>query len=141
MTKKKKTTQLDRIENAGNRPESQHSDGSQLDRIERAIYGNGREGLQGRAARIEEHIEFITENSKRNSEGISQLLQATAALKFSVDTHHAAFHLNAMLPKPKFWMAICGAFVVMHLISTYVPNVFNFVMALRGAPTIKLPLS
>jgi hypothetical protein len=153
--KKKKVTQLDRIElelkqqkkNTAIAKTSPSFDTEQLNRIEgmvnkqgEAIDGNGHEGLKSRQARTEENIEAILKNQEINTKAISELTKAANTLKEAVDSHCALPHMNSFLWKPRTYIILAIAFMSLHFISTYIPNLWNIIMTGLGAPWLKLPL-
>jgi hypothetical protein len=97
----------------------------QLERIEKAIIGNGHEGLIARTARIEENVDSVMES---NDEAIKKLNIAASALSSlttdlrlltqSVFEHHKAEHFSDLIKKKSFWFIVASAFIVMHSIST-----------------------
>ena len=131
----------------------------QLDRIENAIIGNGHEGLLARTARIEENIESISKdvgeakeiarNSSKKSEemcaktmdAVDSLALNLTELKKDVGYHHATEHLATLVKKKEFWMIVIATFVTLHLISTYVPNAWDWVVRLVGLPSLLIPLN
>ena len=131
---------------------------TQLDRIEGAILGNGREGLLTRTARIEEQLKTVVDVAKENnaaaleadtramehieriSTEISSLVVTVATLSVSVTAHHKTEHLSDLMKKKSFWAGIIGAFVVLHLLSTYVPNAWDWAMIMLGIPKLVIPI-
>jgi NAD/NADP transhydrogenase alpha subunit len=148
---------------------------TQLDRIEGAIFGNGREGLIAVTARIEENIEEargMAEASKTEAQGvraeqaagfqnvylsIGALTRTVETLGLSVDAHHKTEHLSDVMKStpalvvildwmknPKFIrdLIIGGvtSFIVLHVVSTYLPNVWDWAMLLLGLPKFVIPI-
>lgn len=124
----------------------------QLDRIENAIIGNGTEGLLARTARIEERLVSAAseaedakttalETAKTASSAIEraevQIMELTSAVKSHVGTDH----LSVMMKKKEFWAIIFILYVALHLIATYVPNVWDWIMVLLGIPKLLIPLN
>jgi hypothetical protein len=141
MPTKKKKTQLDRIEQGTNRPLKLITPlASQLDRIEHAINGNGREGLLDRAMRLETLMAESTANSLRNSSSIDKLMTATHELKDSVDAHHRSVHLNSLITKARFWVVMFATLVGFNLISRYIPGAVTLLFAWLGLPNVHIPL-
>jgi hypothetical protein len=109
---------------------------AQLDRIEGALIGNGREGLIARTARIEEKLitaANLAQDAKtaaisaaektevafdRAAQEIGSLAKVVDRLGLSVEAHHNTEHLAALLKKPKFYLALVVLFVIMHEVST-----------------------
>jgi hypothetical protein len=142
---------------------------TQLSRIEDGLFGNGHEGLLSRTARMEENIKHIGDDVIVNSAladaaNKKAIATAEAALqKFdehaillskmdghitnlttSVDTHHKSLHLLDVLKKPKFYWSVVTiylvSFIILHLIATYVPDVWDWLMKLFGLPGLIIPL-
>jgi hypothetical protein len=154
-TRKKKPTQLDRIEAslAASKVTDTGDTGSlsvfagQLEHVIKVVDGNG-EGLRSRTARIEENIKATTDLTRQTAENVEKIsTQITAfaldmqALGISVKEHHATDHFAGLIKKPKFWAVVVGGFIALHLISTYLPNVWNLVATLLGYPYLNLPLA
>jgi len=134
-------TQLDRIEEGvASQRNFAHVDAEQMTHIENALYGNGREGLISRTARIEEALAQGTANSVRNSAGIEKLLEKTTELKACVDAHHKTLHLDTLMRKAKFWVTIFAALIGFNLISRYIPSAITLLFQLLGVPGVHLPL-
>jgi Flp pilus assembly protein TadB len=130
----------------------------QLDRIEKAIIGNGQEGLLRSSARMEEKIastSILIEEAKKNSkeardkaeEAVNTTSQLIGEIKIelvkingSIEAHHKMLHLAEIVKKKQFWIYIFLGFVVLHLISTYVPNVWDWIMLLVGLPHLVIPV-
>jgi hypothetical protein len=147
---------------------------TQLDKIESALFGNGREGLIAVTARIEEKLEDargLADSANNAAErvgaeqaagfyktyqAISDLAKTVDTLALSVEAHHKTEHLSDItkanpsvsvfiewVKNPKFFrdLIIVGtlSFVVLHLISTYVPNLWDWVMILLGLPKLIIP--
>jgi hypothetical protein len=131
---------------------------AQLDRIERAIIGDGREGLLAQTARIEERVKAVAstaENAKleaekateaaqkgflRTYEAINALTLNVNKLTTSVDTHHKSVHFYDLLKRPKFWTFLIVGFIILHFVSTYVPVVWDGVMIMVGLPHLAIPV-
>lgn len=142
---------------------------SQLSRIEDGLFGNGHEGLLARTARMEENLKHIGDDvidnakiSKENSNNAIQVAQKAlekldehavllssldrhiTAVKTSVDIHHKTMHLADILKKPKFYITVVSvyfvSFIILHLIATYVPNVWDWLMKLIGLPNLLIPV-
>ena len=132
---------------------------TQLDRIEDAILGNGREGLLDRTARIEEKVITIdesateaktlaTEYAKKSGEAVEKVANSVGELSTTVsrltDTmvqHIGTDHSSVLIRKKAFWMLIVVGFISLHLVSTYVPNVWDALMVFLGLPKLVIPLS
>jgi len=137
----------------------------QLDRIEdtvdkagKAIFGNGSEGLIARTARIEERLISAAENSveakeiskdlsektdknlSKLTDNLTSLTQNVIRLTDSVNIHHGTEHLSELMKKKSFWLLIFIGLIAMHMIATYVPNVWDGAMMLLGLPKLVLPL-
>lgn len=142
---------------------------NQLDRIEAAIIGDGKEGLLGRTARIEEKLiavaksadiaqskadevaritaavaEAVTEKTDRTISKTEDLLNAltisVVKLTASVEEHHKTEHFSDLLKKRSFYLTIFFGFIIMHFIATYVPNLWDGAMYLIGVPKLVIPL-
>ncbi len=124
----------------------------QLDRIENAILGNGREGLLARTARIEEKLEAtikLAEETKDESgatiirieESIEKVTGLVNELTSSVKSHHETIHLSNLLKKKEFWVIVFVGYIALHMISTYVPSLWNLIAASLGLTklTILIP--
>lgn len=131
-------------------PKSPYSD--QLDRIENAIIGNGREGLLGRTARIEERlntVDDLVEEAKKTAETeISELKKLMHQLEINVielggalKTHIGTDHLSVLMRKKQFWAVIVVLFITLHIIATYIPNLWDAIMMLVGLPKLVIPLN
>jgi hypothetical protein len=167
---------------------------TQLERIEGAIFGNGREGLIAVNARIEENIKAVKEEAenakneavnaaqaaaraaeasktetekvrKEQTEGfmhtdqkITILTEKVEKLADSVDAHHKTEHLSDIIKdnpslkvitewmkKPNFLISVAVflmvVYVILHIIATYVPNVWNGIMLLIKLPSLSIPLN
>lgn len=132
---------------------------TQLDRIENAIVGNGQEGLLARTARIEERLntvdELAEETKKANEDAvekveddiknamhlINQLTINVTKLEGALATHVGTDHLSVLMKKKQFWALIIIGFISLHLIATYVPNVWDWIMILIGVPKLIVPLN
>ena len=137
----KKPTQLDRIEKTiGGQRNLAHVDAAQMTHVENALYGNGREGLISRTARIETSLEAAAANTARNSEGITKLLTATEELKASIEVHHKSPHLSILMTKAKFWVAVFGSLLGFNLLSRYIPGAITLLFAWLGLPGVHIPL-
>jgi hypothetical protein len=123
----------------------------QLDKIEKALIGNGREGLIPRMARIEEKIETSTNLSKEAKESsekasekadhaIDELKIAVIKLEGIVTSHIKTEHLSALMKKKEFWAFIVVGYIALHFISTYIPNLWNIIATLVGLPKLEIPL-
>jgi hypothetical protein len=140
--KAKKITQLDRIEQAGNRPQTtEAAEGeTQLDRIEHAINGNGREGLLSRAARLETLMVSATENSLRNSTATAALTEKMHEMSDTLTEHCKSTHLDGLIRKTKFWVAIFAALIGLNLISRYIPGAVTLLFQILGVPNVHIPM-
>jgi hypothetical protein len=132
---------------------------TQLDRLESAIIGNGREGLIAQVARIDERSENIEKMSNRaigaaedvakaSEEGFIKTYQVINELTInvnkiasSVEAHHKTEHFSELLKKRSFYIIVVVGFVVLHLVATYTPNVWDFLMALLGLPHLIIPIA
>ena len=176
---------------------------TQLDRIEGAIFGNGREGLIAVTARIEENIaeakslaEVATETNRLTAAALAETTEKTAQalsvtaketadalaklhahynerfdrldecndtfkavlaeLSTSITAHEKTEHLADIIKvnpglvvvtdamkKPRFFLNVAtfGAllFIFLHLVSTYIPNVWDWAMLLLGLPKFVIP--
>lgn len=137
----------------------------QLDRIESAILGNGHEGLIARTARIEEQTKSIDEKVDaaaqaakeaklaasdaavaaneavtKAAESITDLASVVKQLDFSVQAHHNTDHLSTLIRKKEFWAALVVIYIILHVVATYVPNVWDGIMTLVGLPKLILPI-
>ena len=133
-------------------------DNPQLDRIEAAILGNGHEGLIARTARIEEKLETTAEDVieakdaaanaankakeafEKTTEITTKLMTSIIQLEESVKTHHASEHLSTLVKKKQFWTVIIVGYIVLHILATYVPNVWDWLVVLVGVPRLSLPI-
>ena len=138
----------------------------QLDRIEKALIGNGREGLIAQTARIEESQKATTELAReaRNAASIAAVKASDAAekaddavekaanvvtqLSYIVTTvnadlmrHVGTDHISVLIKKKGFWTLIVLGFITLHLLATYVPNLWDGLMILLGIPKLVLPLN
>jgi len=127
---------------------------SQLDRIEGALIGNGREGLLARTARIEEQIKAARElagdaktaaveaaeeartTSKEAIDAIHKVAIDVTAIGVAVTAHHKQKHLADLLKEPKFYAILIVAYITLHSISTYAPSAWAWLMKLVGLPTL-----
>lgn len=143
---------------------------TQLDRIESALIGNGREGLIARTARMEEQLKVAVsaasdakseaEKARATAEVLSDLLAekhnelssdissihndvklSLVQLTASVTAHHNSTHLAEVMKKKSFWVTIIGAYVFLHLIATYVQNAWDWLMLMLGIPKLIIPLA
>lgn len=57
-----------------------------------------------------------------------------------VKAHTDSIHLAKLLKDRKFWAAIVGGYIVLHLIATYIPNFWDWIMLLVGLPKWMVPL-
>lgn len=137
----------------------------QLDRIESAILGNGHEGLLARTARIEEQTKAIDEKVDlaadaareakiaandaavsaneaviKAAKSISDLAVVVGKLDVSVQAHHNTDHLSTLIRKKEFWAALVVIYIILHVVATYVPNVWDGIMTLVGLPKLILPI-
>ena len=138
---------------------------AQLDRLEQAILGNGHEGLLVRTARIEESLIALRDDVKvlndsavinmeeaeasrkesmerfeQSASSLRELVGTVKTLAVKVDIHHSTQHLAELLKKPKFYAFIFFGFIVLHIVSTYVPGVLDFGLALVGLPKLPVPV-
>jgi len=131
--------------------------GKQLDRIEAAL-GNGDDSLIIRTARIEEKIimaaaiaedakvaaikaaEKADQASTRAADAVYQLAITVKGLEGMLGTHLGTDHLSVLMKKKSFWMLIILGFISLHLIATYVPNMWDGLMLLVGLPKLQLPI-
>src|SRR4030042_4582364 len=138
----------------------------QVDRIEKALIGNGREGLIAQTARIEECQKATAELAKeaRNAAGIAAVKASEAAekaddavtkaantvntLALTVNTisnaltaHTGTDHISVLMRKKGFWTLIVLGFITLHLLATYVPNLWDGLMVLLGIPKLILPIN
>jgi len=131
---------------------------SQLDRIEDAISGNGREGLLDRTARIEERIVSIAclaEDAKNSSieaavkseaavtkvaETVQTLAISATKLSEALATHLGTDHLSTLIRKKSFWMLIVVGYIALHLVSTEVPSLWDALMVFLNLPKLAIPL-
>lgn len=110
-----------------------------LKHIEDAIYGNGHEGINVRLARIEENVEASTVLVRDNASQVTKLIEAAAKLDASVEAHHAKDHLSDLSRKKSFWALIIMGFIALHFVSTYIPDMLNFLLTLVGLPHLPAP--
>ena len=120
---------------------------TQLDRIENAILGNGREGLLAQAARMEEAIKTTAERQEEAAasfliacEGINKLTRTVDSLADTVKSHHASMHFSDLLKKKAFWMILVGGYIGLHLIATYVPSLWDGIVLGVGLPALRIPI-
>ena len=131
----------------------------QLDRIENAIIGNGHEGLLARTARIEEKLiaaaiaaeeakKAALETSEKSEKEIGKMASATRdlaesviKLETAVEAHVKMDHLTEMIRKKEFWAVIVVGFIFLHIVSTYVPSVWDWIMTMVGLPSLSLPIT
>ena len=134
------------------------STNKQLDRIEAAILGNGHEGLIARTARIEENLETVAaaangakdaaeranEKAEISAEDSKVVLHkvelSVARLEATVVNHISTDHLSTLMKKKEFWAAIIIGFIALHIISTYIPNLWDWIAVLLGLPKLIVPL-
>lgn len=132
--------------------------GTQLDRIEAAIIGNGREGLLGRTARIEEKLVVQTsiateakitaelacasaDRAARDAEkNISVLAISINKLTEVVDAHHKKEHFSELIKKKSFLVSVALVVIVLQLITMYLPNLWDAIVITLGAPHLTIPL-
>jgi hypothetical protein len=137
----------------------------QLDRIESAIIGNGHEGLLARTARIEERttsidekvdsVELLAKEAKiaaettakeaneavsKAAKSVSDLATVVAQLDNAVVQHHNTEHLSKLVKKKEFWAILFVAYIGLHVLATYVPNIWDWLAVLLGVPKLVLPL-
>ena len=131
---------------------------AQLDRIESAILGNGHEGLIARTARIEENLETVGEAAKgakeaaeranekaeisaEDSKAVMHKLElGMTKLESTVINHIGTDHLSVLMKKKQFWAIVIFGFISLHLIATYVPNVWDWIVVLLGIPKLVIPI-
>jgi len=130
----------------------------QLDRIEAAIIGNGQEGLLARTARIEEKLKTaadLAEGAKvaaeeaaekadtavtRAANAVNLLTQTVTKLEGMLSSHIGTDHLSVLMRKKSFWTLIIIGYVSLHLIATYVPNLWDTIVIFLGIPKLVLPI-
>ena len=131
----------------------------QLDRIENAIIGNDHEGLLARTARIETRLDRLSQDtceakdaaksaSNKSDELCSKAIDAVheltvnlTKLKDQLETHVGTDHLSVLMKKKEFWTLIILGFISLHLLVTYLPNVWDWVMVVVGLPRLIIPLN
>lgn len=113
----------------------------QLERIEVAINGNGHEGIKERLARIEENLEDVTGITKENAVEIGKLAKIVEKVSVSMEAHHAKDHLSDLIKKKGFWAVLAIVFLVLHFVSTYIPNALDWGLRLIGLPALQIPLN
>lgn len=131
----------------------------QLDRIEAAVLGNGHEGLLARTARIEEKLitsaqlaadakEAAEIAAREARETVVRALDSSNALSLNVvsmnellKAHLGTDHLSQLMKKKSFWVLIVIIFITLHLVSTYVPNLWDALMLYMGIPKLVIPIS
>jgi hypothetical protein len=134
------------------------SSNEQLDRIEKAILGNGREGLIARTARIEEKLEVAREAReeiikttetttsanrkaiKDVSDKVTEVSINVIKLEEAVKAHINTDHLSVMMKKKSFWMALFLMLIAVNLMALYVPNLWDFIMRILGIPKLIVPM-
>jgi Cu/Ag efflux pump CusA len=130
----------------------------QLDRIEAAIIGNGHEGLLARTARIEEALKAVNSSAveaneaaekaaekaenaaTRAADAVNKLALSVTELQSVTKTHLGTDHLSVMMKKKEFWAVIVIGYIALHVIATYVPNVWDWIAVLLGIPKLVLPI-
>jgi chromosome segregation ATPase len=140
------------------------SNKEQLDRIEKAIIGNGNEGLLARTARIEERLENaaksrteIKEEQKKlvtnNQEAIENTNSAIRKIETSVneicmnynnlqttlEMHLATEHIAKLIKRKSFWIGIVATLIVVNLIALYLPNIWDIIIRMLGLPGLIIP--
>jgi hypothetical protein len=131
---------------------------TQLDRIESAIIGNGHEGLLARTARIEEQQKvsaIAIEQAKIAADKAAEKAEETAikaldsanTLSINVTrmnealiTHMGTDHLSVLIKKKSFWTLIIVGYIALHIVSTYVPSLWDWWMLFLGIPKLVIPL-
>lgn len=124
----------------------------QLDRIENAILGNGKEGLLARTARIEENLDATTclakevkesaeKSAEKTDEAIGELKMSILKLENTIRTHIGTDHLSELMKKKEFWSIIILGFITLHIIATYLPNLWNLIVMIVGLPKLVIPTS
>jgi KaiC/GvpD/RAD55 family RecA-like ATPase len=118
-----------------------------LTSIQDTLNGNGHEGMKSRMARIEENIESTSQVTRSNAEQLSALILVVtkleltvAALDKSVTAHHKDKHFKDLLAQKSFWAYLISGFIALHIISTYVPFAWDWVMRLVGLPALVIPI-
>ena len=102
---------------------------SRLDRVEEFLYfGNG-DSLKSWMGKYGEKLDNVEEAVK-----------VIPALKTSVELHHAEPHLWIIVKDPRFWAVVVGGFIILHFVSTYIPNIWNVIMLTLGLPGFVIPL-
>jgi hypothetical protein len=103
---------------------------ARLDRIENFLYfGNG-DSLRTWMGIMTTKMEALNEATKD-----------LPAMKISVEKHHAEPHLWGWMRSGKFWATIVGGYVALHLLATYVPNIWNGIVIALGWPQLVVPLA
>ncbi len=149
-------TQLDRIENAilGNGHEGLLT---RTARIEENLETASKTALEA-----QESAKLMAQASEqgfsRVYETIDRLTTNVDSLSKSVEAHHKSEHLTDIIKanptltviteamkKPNFirnvLIVIFISFITLHLIATYVPNVWDWIMAWLGLPKLVIPLA
>jgi hypothetical protein len=130
-----------------------------LERIEAAILGNGHEGLMVRTARIEEKVTSIADKADEASKNailaadkaqvagdkaeelVSRLAIEVTEIGDALKSHLGTDHLSSLMRQKGFWVLIVLGFISLHLIATYVPNMWDFAMGLLGIPKLIIPIA
>jgi len=126
----------------------------QLERIENAIIGNGREGLLDRTARIEENLKTTQEQvedaklaairaEEKTDTAIAKVLENVSTLAVNMvtmtntlTTHLGTDHLSVLMKKKHFWVLLVSGFILLHIISEYVPGLWDAGMMFLGLPKL-----
>jgi hypothetical protein len=104
--------------------------GERIDRVENFLYfGNG-DSLKGWMGIQETKLDGIVESVKDIPD-----------LKIAVEKHLMLPHLWDYIKNPvKILVGIVILFVVLHTLSTYLPNFWNIIMIALGQPQLVIPL-
>ncbi|OGO12747.1 MAG: hypothetical protein A2Y53_04950 [Chloroflexi bacterium RBG_16_47_49] len=128
----------------------------QLNRIEAAL-GFGDDSLAIRTARIEENLKTaagLASDAKnaadraaekadlavtRAADTVHLLALTVTRLEGTLGSHIGTDHLSVLMKKKSFWMLIVLGFISLHLISTYVPSIWDGIVLMLGIPKLLLP--
>ena len=131
---------------------------TQLGRIEDALYGNGKEGLLVRVARIEtaqtdakdaamkaqisaeRSVDSVELLSSKALQAVNNLVVKQTEMNALVKMHIETEHLSGLIKKKEFWVLIVIGFVVLHTIVTYLPGGWDWLIALLGLPQLHIPI-
>ena len=125
-------------------PVSKYSES--ISRIEKGLFGNGREGLLDRTTRLEEATKNISENVstlslsvQKTSESILLLSKGIEDLKDILDKHCQTPHLYVLMQKKVFWGGMLLAIILINTLTSYAPMAINALLTGLGIP-FQLPI-